>query len=297
MILRNIFPKAFLFFAIGFLAGCGSNSVPPQVGEITVGPSTTIMVGDKASLTLPVSGTDIKFEWTVRRGSLIDPTQQNVIYIAPDSPGPDIVTVKVAYGGGEIIKSIPFNVGELPPPTTTPVLEDTPTTTAVPKPITCNHPSVTKNLFPQLADESGQFPIYGPETETRFLCQAVYDRVHDDGQMSVHIKFESFQENFGWWGIATPNGYNAALFSEICLWAYVQEPNQSFRLKMKDTAKKEKGIIIILEITNEWEEVCVELTKFVELGVKVTSLDNVNLGFETPTGGAEIWIADLEFKQ
>ena len=293
---RIILQKAFLFIAILLLAGCGSRPEPPQIGEILASPSTTtITVGDKAGLTIPVSGSDLKFEWSVSRGSLTDPTQPNVIYTAPDSPGLDIVTIKITYSGGEIIRSITFDVVGLPLPTATPVFEDTPTPTAAPKPIACIHPSVTKNLFPQLADESGQFPIYGPETETRFLCQAVYDIVHN-GPMAVHIKYESFENNFGWWGVATPNSYNAASYSEICLWAYAYEPNQSFRLKLKDTSRKEDGVIIILEQANQWTQICTDLTKFADLGVKLDRLDNVNLGFEQPTGTAEIWVADFEFK-
>jgi hypothetical protein len=113
--------------------------------------------------------------------------------------------------------------------------------------------------------------------------------------MAIHIKFESYQENFGWWGIATPNGYDAASYDQICLWAYAEEPFQSFRFKMKDTAGHEEGPIITLEQTNEWEEVCVDITEFAELGINVASLDNINLGFETPTGSAEIWLADFKF--
>jgi hypothetical protein len=65
---------------------------------------------------------------------------------------------------------------------------------------------------------------------------------------------------------------------------------------MKDIAGHEEGPIITLEKTNEWEEVCVDVNKFVELGINVASLNNINLGFETLTGSAEAWIADLEFR-
>jgi hypothetical protein len=301
MIARNILQKVFLLIAVGLLAGCANaSSAPPQIGEIKAEPSTTIKVGDKASLTIAVSGTDLNFEWTVHRGSLTNPTQPNVIYTAPGSPGPDIVTIRIIYNGGEIIKSITFDVVEPPiyvepTATVTPVPENTPTLTLVPESIACDSPAVTKNLFPQFASINGQFPIYGPPNDPRFLCEGVYDIVHNK-PLAVHIRYENAQKNYGWWGIATPKGYDASSNSKICFWAYAQKPNQSFRLKMKDTSRMEDGVIIILEKANQWTQICNDLTEFSDLGIKLDRLDNVNLGFEQPTGSAEIWVADFEFK-
>jgi len=172
-----------------------------------------------------------------------------------------------------------------------------PPNTPIPKPIDCINVVVTKNLFPQLAGVEGQYPIYGPVGEPRLLCQAVYDIVHDR-TMAVHIKFESYQANYAWWGVAFAkmNPYNAASHSQICFWAYAKEQNQSFKLKMKDTAGHEKGVVITIDKPSEWQEVCTDVTEFVKLGIKVDSLENFNLGFETPTGSAEVWVADFEFR-
>lgn len=304
MIPRNILQKAVLLSALYLLTACNQASSAPVVGEITPQPSTTITTGEKASLTIPVSGSELKFEWSASRGTLLNSTQPAVIYTAPDSAGPDTVTVKVTYSGGEIIKNINFDVVEPPPPaatdtpvpTDTPIPTNTPTPTPIPEPVACDGPAVTKNVFPQLADEDGQFPMYGPLTETRFSCQGVYDIFHDE-PLAVHIEYENVGKNFGWWGIATPKGYNAATYSEICFWAYAQRPNQSFRLKMKDTNKKEDGVIIILAEANQWKQICTDLTEFSDLGIQLDSLDNVNLGFEEHTKSAEIWVDDFEFKE
>ena len=100
----------------------------------------------------------------------------------------------------------------------------------------------------------------------------------------------------GWWGIGTPTGYDAASYGQICFWAYAQQPNQAFRLKMKDTAGKENGVVTNLEPANQWTEICTDLNKFTDLGIKLNSLENINLGFEQPTGSAEIWVADFKFR-
>jgi hypothetical protein len=172
--------------------------------------------------------------------------------------------------------------------------------------IACNLPPVTINLFPQLMDVTGQFPMYGPVgevTETNFLCEAVSDIVHNE-PLAVHIKYEltyneNNEPNVGWWGIATPNGYDASEHSQICFWAYAEQPYQSFRLKMKDTSgrsENEKWVDIILDEANKWKEICTEVTRFSDQGINVESLENVNLGFQEPTGSAEIWVADFEFR-
>jgi len=308
MIPRNILQKAVLLSALYLLTACNQASSAPVVGEITPQPSTTITTGEKASLTIPVSGSELKFEWSASRGTLLNSTQPAVIYTAPDSAGPDTVTVKVTYSGGEIIKNINFDVVEPPPPaatdtpvpTDTPIPTNTPTPTPIPEPIVCNSPAVTKDVFPQLEDVNGQFPFHGLVDDPRFDCQAVFDIFHNE-PMAVRIEYQNVEKNFGWWGIGVPTDspFSVSKYSEICFWAYAQKPKQSFRLKMKDTSSppKEDGPTIILEEANKWTQVCTDLTKFSDLGIQLDSLENINLGFEQPTGSAEIWVDDFEFKE
>jgi hypothetical protein len=294
MLTRGVLVNAVLFIAVGLSAGCTSPAQSPTVDEILVG-DTTVKTGETVAMTVAASGSNLRFAWSVNRGSLSDPSRPAVVYTAPNSAGPDIVTVRVTYEGGEIIRSVTFDVVAplAPPATAAPTPADTPT--AVPEPIACNSPAVTKNLFPQLASVDGQIPFYGPEDEPKYFCEAVYDIVHNQ-PLAVHLKYENEGANFGWWGIATPKGYDATPYKEICFWAYAPQPNQAFRLKMKDTSQKEDGVIVVLEPANRWTELCTDLTKFADLGIKLERLENVNLGFEQPTGSAEIWVADFEFR-
>ena len=309
MYLQKFFRKALYFLAMALLAGCELGGTPPQVGEIQAQRGTTITTGEEASLTIAASGNELKFEWTTQRGTLSDSAQPAVIYTAPDSPGTDTVTVKVTYSGGQIVRSIIFDVVAPPTPTATetPLPADTPTSTSAPEPtappppIACNHPAVTKQLFPQLENVNGRFPMYGPETEPNFLCEAVYDLVHTLGGMAVHIKYENVGANFGWWGIAiqSPDSYDASQHRQLCFWAYAQQPNQSFRVKMKDKTPppdNEAGDVTTIEVANEWKQICTDISKFVDKGIEPDKMDNINLGFEQPSGSAEIWVADFEFK-
>ena len=196
----------------------------------------------------------------------------------------------------------------LPPPTPTPTLTPEPTATlpptptstatATPEPIACNYPLLTNDVFPQLAGEAGQFPIYGPAEGAGaedILCEAVTDLVHE-GPLAVHFRYTKVDKNVGWFGIATPNGYDASQHEQVCFWAYAKQPRQTFRFKMKDTSKNEDGFETAISKVNEWEEICRDISEFAALGINVEQMDNVNLGFEDPLGSAEIWIADFEFR-
>jgi hypothetical protein len=305
MNLQIFFRKAILFIAIASLTGCALGASAPEVSEIQATPSKTIMTGQKANLSVRVEGSPATYEWSAQHGKLDASSQPAVNYTAPDEPGFDTVTVRVKYDGGEIIRNITFEVvAPLTPATETPLPADTQTVTApatptaAPDPIACNHPAVTKNLFPQVENVNGQFPMYGPETEPNLLCEAVYDRVHTPGGMAVHIKYENVGTNFAWWGIAIkdPDSYDASQHSRLCFWVYAEQPNQAFRVKMKDKTRKEAGDVVTTELTGQWDEICTNISDFADAGIQVDRMDNVNLGFEQPSGSAEIWIADFEFK-
>jgi hypothetical protein len=295
MTARSVIVSVGFLLTMGLLAGCGLGTTPPAVNEIRAQPDSSLTIGEDIILTVDASGTDMRFEWTALRGHISNPALPAVVYTAPDTPGIDTVTVKVTYDGGEIIKSITLEILAPPTPTATltPVPADTPT--PFPEPIACNSPAVAKSVFPHLADVEGQNSFYGPVDEPLYACEAVYDIVHTQ-PLAVHLKYENAGENFGWWGIGVLNGYDASAYSKICFWGFAGQPNQAFRLKMKDTTPKENGVIVILEQANQWTQLCTDLTKFVELGIRIDRLENLNLGFEQPTGSAEVWVADFEFK-
>jgi hypothetical protein len=189
----------------------------------------------------------------------------------------------------------------VPPSTFTPIPNDTATPTS-PHSVWCKNPSVTQEVFPQLQSVSNQFPFYGPLNDPNFVCQEVFDKFHDDTthSSSASVRIEYSGTNDGYWGISMPDGYNASAFNEICFWAYAEQPAQAFKLKMKDkrkTSHSEEGVPIIVAQVGVWQPFCTPLSKFSNLGVDLSQLENVNLGFEQFVGPAAVWVDDFEFKK
>lgn len=303
----------FALVAGRLIAACAGATL--EGSEITVNPNTTILIGQTATLKIDVivKGATPVFEWKVERGRLSSTGTPSVIYTAPDKAGPDVVTVVVTAGDATLTQSITFDVVEptqtpmpttvpvtdTPAPSATPALTDTPIPTAQ-KPVECNHPSITSNVFPQLKDVDGRFPIYAGDDgipRPKFLCQGVFDVVHS-APLAIRIEFRSDDNADGWWGIATPKGYDLTQLdvSEVCFWVYAEEQLQAFRLKLKGPRTVERGVDIEVVKVREWTQICTPLAKFSDQGVDLTRLDNVNLGFNKETKSATIWVDDFEFK-
>ncbi len=178
-------------------------------------------------------------------------------------------------------------------PTTTPTLAPIPATPL--KPILCNTLAITKNVFAGLQKVPTQLAFYFPTEGSDFKCAGVYDRFKSP-PLSVRIEFKSVAGNFGGWGIGTLNGYDASKFSEICFQVYVEQPDQAFLFKIKDTKGKEPVFKEFAEKPNQWNLICHALSEFTAQGLDLSSLDNVNLGFGTETGDAILWVDEFELK-
>ena len=256
-----------------------------------------------------MEGPDVTYEWGASAGTVIPTAGQKVVnYTAPSTPGQVIISVTAKRGSTSSTGSITCNVEatptpsptptDTPTPTLTPIPTETPTPpppTPVPEPIACLHPSVTGHVFPQLEGVTGQFPFYGPLGDQNFLCQGVYD-IFQSEPLAVRIEYKNVDTNFGFWGIGTPNGYDATGFSEICFWAYAQTPFQAFRLKLKDTRGAERRVNISVKQAGLWTQFCTELREFSAQGVQLNRLENVNLGFDKDTLSTTVWVDDFEFK-
>ena len=128
-----------------------------------------------------------------------------------------------------------------------------------------------------------------------FLCEGVRDIVHSD-PVAVRIEYHIVRDTdgFGYFGIGTLGGYDATRFNQICLWAYATQPDQAFRLKVKDTRERERGVDVTVRGINEWSQICVDLDNFSNQGVDLSQLDNINLSFEEANGSATVWVDDFE---
>ena len=280
-----------------------------HIGDITVVPGVTVLVGQEATLSIDAQGANPAFAWSVSKGQLSEPAGNSIIYTAPLSPGVDTVSVAVTIGGVTTTKSITIQVVEPPSPTapptepptstSTPNFTPTPETPTPPPPsiVDCRHPEFTAWVFPQLKDIAGQRAFYGPlATPDVFRCDGVGDRFRSS-PYAVRIEYKASPGKFGWFGIGTLGGYGVpSNASQICLWAYAEQPVQVFRIKFKDTSNRERGVDVTVPETNEWVQICVDLKKISDLGVNLSRLDNINLGFEETNGSATVWVDDFELK-
>ena len=281
-----------------------------KVGSVTLIPARPCKVSPGESIPLTVSGGEgaETFEWETSTGMVSPRTGLATTFTAPeDYSGQVIITVRGTNGKASATGSITCDIVStptLPPvptdtqtPTITPYPSNTPTLTPTPEPIACLHPSITGHVFPQLKDEPGQFPFYGPLEESLevFQCQGVYD-ISLSPPVSIRVEYHSNVGKFGYWGIGTPNGYDASQFHEICFWAYVEQPDQAFKLKFRDRDGVEKGVQIIVEPTMQWTQICTDLNRFSDQGVQLNRLENINLGFEQSTSSTTVWVDDFELR-
>lgn len=275
----------------------------PTVGDPIISSPSPVAANTQIGISVAVdgvTGTEITYEWSDLEGMgkiIAGQGTNGITYKTPELPGTYQINVKVSSAGGVIERSVFITVDA--PPTFTPTPTDTPTPAPSPTPlppIACNHPSVTKALFPQLADVENQYPFYGPLDEPLFTCHGVYDRFHSE-QLAVKLTYKSAGKNGGFWGFGGfSSGYDATGFEEICFWAYAELPSQAFRLQMKDLNNVEKGVNLSVDTAGEWTEICTSLSKISEQGVQLSRLENVNLNFNTSTQDATIWVDDFQFR-
>src|SRR5207247_691747 len=99
-----------LLVTAGTLIACGSNL---DVGDIRM-QQDTISVGQEATFSVDVTGSDVKIKWTASSGDFKDTTKPAVIYKAPNISGPVTITVEVTSNGVTKTKSTSFQVSEGP---------------------------------------------------------------------------------------------------------------------------------------------------------------------------------------
>jgi hypothetical protein len=324
---RVIGPLVVFVFVVGMLGACDSKQEPPQVSKINVDPSTIILVGEAASLTIQASGIDLQFEWAAARGTLSSDTAPSVLYTAPDSPGPDTVTVKVIGKGGSTVQSITFQVS-IPTPTSTPTPTYTlaptptpvpsatpspaPTTTSASTPTPSPSPSATPTttpppappplleIFPQSKDaEAFYWEDKGGELTHHFVES---DECRHSGVYGLQIEYKMSGEGNGGWGVhwanAPADGFDASGFSTLDFWVKGLSGKKTFQIGLKDSDQREIKIEseeLVVVSADEWRLVAIPLSEFANRGVNTASLDNVHFSFRADHGEGTICIDDISF--
>lgn len=325
----NLFALSTLMLVI--LLACNGGSQSTATVNIDVQDTITVGEGEDVALNTNINGFsgDVTFKWSTNESETFDnqylsrTSGPSTTFTAPADRDQVLVTVTVSDADNSMTDTVTINITheaatveateiaeveesrtplatETPSPTATPGPTDTPTATDTPsptiEPINCNHPELTAYVFPQLKDVSQQRAFYGPLEESFeiFLCQGVADRVHSPPR-AVRIEYHAQPTRYGYFGIGTPEGFDATGFSQVCFYAFAEQPDQVVRLKMKDTSGVEDGVDLTIPSVNRWTQVCHDLQAFSALGIDLSHLENVNLGFEAANGSTTIWVDDFEF--
>ena len=313
-------PATFSIFWLAFLlplllTACDRDGAQPIVATQALKPPVIqtrsgdciLNPGENIALGVQDPVADAKYQWSASLGSLNTSAGTAVNYTAPKDPeGANEVLIQVTIQRGEeepLTTNFYCTIAVTPPPPPTATPPPAPTDTPLPSPtvvpIVCWHPEITAYVFPQLKDLPNQRAFAGPleNSPTVFECGGVRDRFQSE---PISIKFsyhpELNNDQFGYFGIGTLDGYDISRFNEICVWAYAEQPDQVFRLKIKDMARHEDGFNITVKDPNQWSNFCEKLADFSAKGIDLTRLDNINLGFEPANGAATIWFDDFELK-
>ncbi len=297
-----------LLLVLSVLGACGPESTPlaaPSVSEIDAQPSTTITVGEEATLAVTASGTGLTFEWTAVKGqvSSSSPEVPSALYIAPDSPGSDTVTVKVTSGDNSTFRSITFNV--IPRPTEVPTQTPTPAPTATPTLGPTSTPTITPTPVPpaiEIFPQSEQGQAWHWNNDGQFIPRYVENEAcRHSGPYGLQVTYAmSGDENGGWgvhWTNAPTGSFNASAFSTFTFWVKGTSGGELFQIGLKDTGGREVKIEsedLVIVSAAEWRQVQAELSDFTD--VNTASVENVNLGFNSDHGSGTICLDDFAFE-
>jgi hypothetical protein len=146
-----------IFAIVLFCAGCGPSSLP-QVSEIRPQPDDHLLPHETITLSIEASGTDLKFKWTPTKGTIIG-EGSSVIYTAPDTQGPDPISVEVTSPGGSVVKNKTIQVVAF---TLTPTATNAPTHTPTFTPEPTHTPTHTPTFTPTSTSTSTSTPLPPP---------------------------------------------------------------------------------------------------------------------------------------
>ena len=299
-----------VMLSAGLVTGCGAPEEPPSVSPISVQPSTTIFVGETASLAVSVSGSkELEFEWIAERGLVGSAGGSSGIYTAPNTPGADIVTIKVTSAGGSTFQSITFDVQALPTPTSTATPVPQPTETFTPAPSATLEPTSTLSptstpvtplleIFPQSTGGEAFVFKNGGELVPSFSEGITCRRT---GLYGLRISYAmQGNENAGWgihWDKVAARSFDAATFKKLTFWVRGDAGDETFQIGLKDLTGREvkiKSVNLLVVSASDWRQVSVDLAEFTN--VNTAAVSNLNFGFNKNHRSGTICVDDIAFE-
>jgi hypothetical protein len=120
------------------------------------------------------------------------------------------------------------------------------------------------------------------------------------GEDGLRLTYDMQGEGTGGWGIHWANPpqtthFDASEFRNLVFWVKGMSGGEKFQVALKDTNDREVWIETsrILEVTQDWQLATVQLHDF--WMVNISSIENLNFGFNGSHGSGSICIDDIAF--
>ncbi|MBI2118618.1 MAG: CIA30 family protein [Elusimicrobia bacterium] len=111
----------------------------------------------------------------------------------------------------------------------------------------------------------------------------------------VNLHYDVVKEGWAGWGLSL-KGINLEDYTWLTFYIKGEKGGEDFEIGIKNKANAEKKLLIsrFVDVSTEWRKVKIPLKEFE--GVDLTSMDNLNLGFNEQSGEGTIVLDDFQFE-
>lgn len=180
-----------------------------------------------------------------------------------------------------------------PPPTPSPTAKPSPSPDNIPPPLPL------AEVFPQVG-EGREFVYLNMDNQEALKKQFVNDEeCRHSGPFALKFTYKFTGGGHGGWGVSwrktSTGSFDASGFTHLSLWVKGLKGTERFQVALKDTRDNETKIesdSLVVSVSN-WSRIVIPLNRFTD--VKLSSLDNINFGFNSNHGQGSICVDDIAF--
>jgi hypothetical protein len=174
-----------------------------------------------------------------------------------------------------------------------------PTATSSPNPDNASPPLPLTEVFPQVG-EGEEFLYINEDRPNALEKQFVEDEeCRHSGPYALKLIYRFTGGGNGGWGVSwrktSAGSFNASEFSHLSIWVKGLTGKERFQVGLKDTRGRETKLesdSLVVSISN-WGRMAIPLNKFRD--VDLSSIENINFGFNSNHGYGSICIDDVSF--
>lgn len=295
---KSFFSLMFILMFVSSMLGCSKLEPPVPVPAIL---PCKLLAGESTAFAVSNATTASSLEWYASAGQLTPAQGPTVTYTAPQNYSGLVIISVIAKKGnaeekGEMTCEI---IAPTPTPTSTPTATMTPSPTLTPLPTaTLTPPPPMLELFFQ-STGAKEFIYKNNGGELTALVLPSPNCIHS-GIYGMQISYDMKGNGNGGWGVhwdeAPGKHFDASQYSALTFWVKGASGGETFQIGIRDTNKVEYKLesVAVVVVTQNWSRVSAPFTSFV--GVNVSSIANINLGFNSNHRSGSICIDDFAFE-